>query len=183
MTATTRVKAIVTTGLLVGMSVVLLNGCGSGVEQPQAVPQASPAATAAVPPAVSVNALMVAVIDHAGHELWDVEKEGRAPKTDAEWREVEHHATLLAASGTLIALGGTGQADPGWAQSPDWRKYSQELNDAGLAALNAARGRNFEALVNANGRLVAVCEGCHKEFKPELPTEGLVHPHDEQPGK
>lgn len=185
MKATTHLKASVTKGLglFVGMSIALLSGCGSGVEQPQAVPPASPAAAAAVPPAVSVNALMVAVIDHAGHELWDVEKEGRAPRNDAEWREVEHHATLLAASGTLIALGGTGQADPVWAQSPDWKKYSQELNDAGLAALNAARSRNLEALVEANGQLVTVCESCHEEFKPELPTEGIVHPHDGQPGK
>jgi cytochrome c556 len=118
---------------------------------------------------------MVAWVDYSGHELWDVEQEGRAPKTDADWREVERHATQLAASGPLIALGGTGQADPGWAQSPDWQKYSQELTNAGAAALDAARSKNFEALVKANGQLVEVCESCHKAFKPEVPTEGKTH--------
>jgi len=169
-----------TTGRLLvflGMSVVLLYGCSSSVEQPQGNQQTSPLQLT-VPPAVSINALMVAWIDHSGHELWDVEQEGRAPRNDADWREVERHATQLAASGSLIALGGTGQADPGWAQLPDWKKYSQELSKAGIAALNAARGRNFEELVTANGQLVAVCESCHKEFKPELPTEGKTHqPH------
>jgi hypothetical protein len=29
----------------------------------------------------------------------------------------------------------------------------------------------------ANGRIVDACEGCHKQFKPELPSEGVVHPH------
>jgi cytochrome c556 len=122
---------------------------------------------------------MVGLVDHASHTLWDVEKEGRAPKTDADWGELEHHAIQLAAAGPLIALGGTGQADPGWAQSPAWKKYSQELADAGVAALNAVRSKNLEALVKANGQLVDVCERCHKEFKPELPTEGIVHPHVE----
>ena len=163
--------------LSLGMGAVLLYGCSTSVEpqqgnQPIGIPQQ------AVPPAVSINAVMVAWVDHAGHELWDVEQEGRAPKNDADWREVERHATQLAAAGTLIALGGTGQADPGWAQLPDWKKYSQELTNAGTSALNAARIRNFEALVKANGQLVDVCESCHKEFKPELPSEGKTHqPH------
>ena len=122
---------------------------------------------------------MVVRVGPASHELWDVEKEGRAPKTDAQWSEVEHHAIQLAGAGTLISLGGTGQADPGWAQSPLWKQFSQQLNDAGTAALGAARGKNVEALVKANGQLVEVCESCHKQFKPELPTEGIVHPHEE----
>jgi hypothetical protein len=164
-------------GLFFGVSALLVYGCNTSVEQPQAVQQASPQAPA-VSPAVSVNALMVALVDHASHELWDVEKEGRAPKTDAQWREVEHHATQLAGSGTLVAVGGTGQADSGWAQSPDWKKYSQQLNDVGVAALGAARDKNLEALVKANSQLVDVCESCHKQFKPDLPTEGIVHPHD-----
>jgi hypothetical protein len=153
-------------------------GCNAA-EQPPA-PQATqaPAAAPAVPPAVSINELMVSWIDHSGHELWDVEKQGQAPKDDATWREIERHAAQLAASGTLIALGGTGQADPGWAQSPLWKKYSQELTNAGIAALNAARSKSFEALVKANGELVDVCEGCHKQFKPESPSEGKLHqPH------
>jgi len=163
-------------GLFFGVSAFLLYGCNTGVEQQQAVQQANPQAPA-VPPAVSVNAVMVALVDHASHVIWDVAEEAKAPKNDKDWGELEHHATQLAASGTLIALGGTGKADPGWAQLPDWKKYSQELTDAGLAALSAVRSKNREALLKAGDQLVATCEGCHKEFKPELPTEGIVHPH------
>jgi hypothetical protein len=167
---------------LLGVSAVLMGGCNGGVEQTQTGQQEAqqPAAqpVAAVTPAMSINEVMVAWIDHSGHELWDVEGEGRAPKTDEQWREVERHATQIAASGTLIALGGTGQADPGWAQSPFWKKFSQEMTNAGIAARDAARSKNFESLVKANGQLVEVCESCHKEFKPDLPTEGRAHqPH------
>lgn len=166
---------------VLGVSIVLIAACNTGVEpQPAVEPQvvATTGVAQPVTPAVSVNEIMVAWIDHSGHELWDVEQQGRAPKNDAEWREVERHATQLAASGTLIALGGTGPADPGWASLPDWKRYSQQLSGAGLAARNAARGHDLGALVKANGELVESCENCHKQFKPALPTEGKTHqPH------
>jgi hypothetical protein len=151
----------------IAVSAVLVSACNIGGGKETLVPSA-----------VSINELMVAWIDHAGHELWDVEPEGRAPKSDEDWRAVERHATQIAAAGTMIALGGAGPADPGWAQLPDWKKYSQELTNAGLAARDAARSKNFAALVTANGQLVDVCERCHQAFKPELPTEGKTHqPH------
>lgn len=127
---------------------------------------------------VSVNEVMVAWIDPSSHELWDVEREGQAPATESDWQRVERHATQLAAAGTVIALGGTGQQDPAWIKSPDWKKYSQELTKAGMAARNAAHTRSFDALVSANGELVQACENCHRAFKPDLPTEGRTHqPH------
>ncbi len=148
---------------------LFLNGCSRPAEQQ--------AAALSVPPALSVNAEMVSLVDHAAHALWDVEKEGGAPKTDQDWEEVQHHAMQLQAAGTLIVLGGTGQADPGWAKSPDWAMFASKLVDVAKAQANAAKSKNQEGLVKANGELVEVCEGCHKEFKPELPTEGIVHPH------
>ena len=152
-----------------GVCVLFLYGCSQPAEQK--------AVALSVPPVLSVNAEMVSLVDHAAHALWDAEKEGHAPQTDQEWEEVQHHAMQLEASGTLIALGGTGQADPGWAKSPDWVMFARRLVDAARAQAAAAQSKNQEGLVKANGQLVEVCEGCHKEFKPELPTEGIVHPH------
>ena len=51
------------------------------------------------------------------------------------------------------------------------------MSDAGMAALKAAQSKNQELLVAANGQLVDSCEGCHKQFKPALPTEGITHAH------
>jgi cytochrome c' len=179
-------KSISRLATVVGGSVLLLSACNTGVEKQQAAPQVSAPAPApepaapAVVPVVSINALMVTWIDNSAHVLWNAERPGRAPKKDADWLEIQEHATQLAAAGTLIQLGGTGQADPGWAKSPLWKTHAQAMADAAVEAINAAKSKNMEALVKANGKLVESCEGCHKQFKPELPTEGIKHhpPHE-----
>lgn len=162
-----------------GLAVALgasLAGCAAPAEPPPPEPvvEATPAVP---PPQVSINATMVALVDHAGHALWDVEQEGRAPKTDADWAAIEEHATQLAAAGSLVMLGGGGPNDLVWIQSPEWRRWARAMSDAGMAAIAASHAKNFDALVTANGQLVASCEGCHQEFKPDLPSEGIVHTH------
>jgi cytochrome c556 len=68
-----------------------------------------------------------------------------------------------------------------WVAEDGWRTNAQLMSEAGRSAFAAARDRNLPALVEANGKLVATCEGCHKQFKPELPSEGIAHqrPHSE----
>jgi cytochrome c556 len=170
--------------LVIGGSVLLLSACNAPAEKAQpALEATAPAPTPAAPavvPVVSVNALMVTWIDNSAHVLWNAERPGRAPKNDADWLELQEHATQLAAAGTLIQLGGTGQADPGWAKSPLWKTHAQGMADAAVQNIEAAKTKNLDALVKANGKLVEACEGCHKEFKPDLPTEGIKHhpPHE-----
>lgn len=163
------------------VGVIALVACGGPAGEPaETMPETAPVAEArppVPPPPVSVNEEMVALVDHAGHALWDVEKEGMAPASDEDWATVAEHATQLAATGSLLMLGGQGTNDLVWRDDPEWRRWSRELSDAGLAALQAARAQDFDALVAANGRLVDSCEGCHQEFKPELPSEGIVHTH------
>ena len=110
-------------GLLQGATVLLI-GCGPAAEPlsepPSPVEQSVPAAPA-VAPAVSVNAVMVALVDHAGHAIWDAGREGQAPQTDADWLEIEHHAIQIAAAGSWVAQGGSGEADPGWFGYPTGR--------------------------------------------------------------
>jgi len=169
--------------LTVAGTAVFLAGCTANVEK-QAAPAAPVAATPAQPvfkPAVSINELMVRWTDNAAHVLWDVEKKGLAPKNEPDWLELEDHATQLAAAGSLIQMGGTGQADAGWVQQVGWKTNAQAMTSAALAQLSAAKARNLDGLIKANGDLVSACEGCHKAFKPELPSEGVVHqrPHSE----
>jgi len=68
-----------------------------------------------------------------------------------------------------------------WAQAANWRTNARLMGDAGRAAYTAAKSRNLEAVIKANGDLVATCEGCHKEYKPDAPTEGITHqtPHSD----
>ena len=170
-------KTTVLTGLAV--SALFLGACSSPAPQQAAPPPAAAeeAAPLMAKPEISINAVMVGLVDHAGHNLWEVERKGKAPKTEADWQNVVEHAVQIAAAGPAITAGGTGPTDAVWVKTPSWHTQAQRMSDAGVAAMNAAKSKNFEALVAANGRLVESCEGCHKEFKPELPTEGIVHGH------
>lgn len=129
-----------------------------------------------VPLSTSINWLMVALVDHAAHEVWDASY--AEDLTDQDWLTVEQHAIQLVASGTLVSLGGTGPADGGWVVAPAWQQHSQTLTDAALAALAASEAHDQQALTAAGATLVDACESCHELFKPDSPTEGVTHiPH------
>ena len=165
--------------LIGALGACLAAGCSAPAEKPQQSAQGGTAAISgpAVQSPVSINAEMVRVVDHASHQLWNVEKEGMAPKTEGDWENVVEHATQVAAAGALIRLEGTGPNDRTFVQNPDWQKFGAAVSSAGMAALKAAEAKNQSALVAANGQLVEACEGCHKQFKPALPSEGITHSH------
>jgi hypothetical protein len=166
-------------GLVGALGACLAVGCNSPAEKSPQSPQGGTAASApAVQSPVSINAEMVRVVDHAAHQLWNTEREGMAPKTDADWDNIVEHATQVAAAGALIRLEGIGPNDRTFVQQPDWQKFAADVSNAGIAALRAAEAKNHDALVTANGQLVDACEGCHKRFKPALPSEGIMHPHE-----
>jgi hypothetical protein len=160
-------------------SALVLGGCNSATNQPPAQTAQPTAASrpSAVTSPVSINAEMVSLVDHAAHELWSVEQEGRRPKTPDDWENLSEHATQLAAAAALIALPGTGPNDNTLTQQPKWQKWAKDMSDVGMAELEASRANNIDALLAANNRLVDVCEGCHKEFKPAIPSEGIAHKH------
>lgn len=165
-------------GALSVLGGMLLTACSTAAPPPPAASTApaETGSTAAVPE-VSLNVVMVALVDHAAHNLWEAEREGKAPKSDADWANIVEHAVQIAAAGPAITVGGTGANDAVWVKTPSWRSHAQRMSDAGVAALKAANSRNLDSLVAANGQLVEACEACHKEFKPALPTEGIVHGH------
>jgi hypothetical protein len=103
-------------------------------------------------------------------------KERSAPKTDADWEMVAEHAIQMAAAGTLITLPSSGSNDLRLVQKADWGKWARGMSDAGRPHTTTEK-KDFEALMAANSRLGNACEGCHKQYKPELPSEGVVHRH------
>ena len=80
---------------LPGTLIVFLTiGCSPIADKPQSEAQPAPAAPSLVSP-VSINAEMVRIVDHASHQLWNAEKPGMAPKTDADWDNIVEHACRL----------------------------------------------------------------------------------------
>ena len=161
-------------------AVCLAAGCSTGEPAAPAAPAPASArsvATGPITPAVSINAMMVALVDHAAHNLWEIERAGKAPKSDADWANVIEHAIQIAAAGAAITAGGAGPTDAVWAGNASWSAHAARMAEAGVAARKAADSKNLDAVIAANGQLVQTCEACHKEFKPALPTEGIVHGH------
>lgn len=126
----------------------------------------------------SLNAIMVAVVDWAAHEVWEA---GYAETmTGRNWLTAKQYATELLAAGTLVSLGGTGRADREWVADPVWQEWTAQMIADTEDALRAIEAMDQAALVSAGEALVLTCEGCHDVFKPGIPTEGIMHvPHHE----
>ncbi len=166
------------TGMVGGVIVaaLMMAGCSAPVQEQAATAAPAPGAPV-VKLAVSLNAAMVRIVDHAAHDLWEIEQTGKQPKTEDDWEDVEHHATQVLASGATIRLEGTGVHDREWVTDEKWQAAAKAMTDAGVAALKAAEARDFDGVVAANGQLAESCESCHTQFKPSLPSEGILHKH------
>ncbi len=140
-----------------------------------------PAAPAAYTPVVSLNEMMVYVVDWHAEELWDATMV--PPKNDAEWAALRRAAVALAASGSLTKLSGNGPKDQQWTAQADWLTHSQSMADAGLAMLKAVEAKDTTALNRAGDALVISCITCHREYKLDVPkiwTERQLPPEEQK---
>lgn len=168
------------THLIVASAVVAAGACTA---QPAPAPApASETPPAAYAPVVTLNEIMVYVVDPHANELWDAAV--KPPTTDAEWKDLNHAAVVLATAGNLTKAGGNGPKDQQWTQQPDWVKHSQTVADAGLAAIKAVNSRDSVALNKAGDELVLSCITCHREYKLDVPkiwTERQLPPEELKP--
>ena len=123
---------------------------------------------------MSINQVMVAVVDDAAHSIWEG---GNTNKrlTDGQWQTIEAHTYQLQAAATLISLGGTGKVDAAWTATPAFQANVRKLREMAIASRQAVAAKDQAALRRDGDALVTICEGCHKQFKPDAPTEGLYH--------
>ena len=159
------------TSLVLALGVASISGCSptKPVEAPPAPALAAAPAPITLP--VSINAIMVALVDHASEPLWVAAYKN--PATPDAWREAEYDAYQMAIAGKLIQLAGTGPSDEDWVSQPEWKEFADEMSAAGMNALRAAQAKDVTALGTAGDRLVASCEACHKKFKPDLTSMGI----------
>ncbi len=173
-------KRFMNRGVAVAGVCAALSACG-GAEQPEtsAAAEAAPAPAVESAPAsdagvsrlpVSLNAVMVAMVNHAADPIWVAA--WRNPETDEQWRELERRAVQLELAGALLGVPGTGPLDDAWAGSEDWQRWSNDMRVVGENAVRAVRNRDLEAISLVGDDLVEICEGCHIQFKPNLPTGG-----------
>lgn len=156
---------------LVALAGLSLASCSpSNPTEPAAKSEAAASGTAPTLP-VSINATMVALVDHASEPLWVAAY--KSPKNAAAWKETEYTAYQVAVTGKLIQLAGTGPNDAKWVADAEWKTDADAMSLAGVDALRAAQAKDVKALDEAGSKLVEACESCHKKFKPSLTTGGL----------
>lgn len=171
--------------VVIALVAVSASGCSPAkpveVAQPALVTPTQSAAQSPLLLPVSLNAVMVALVDHASEPLWLDAYD--PPTSDARWAEAEYNAYQMAVSGKLIQIAGSGPNDAEWVANPEWKKFADEMSSAGMDALQAAQSKSVQALNDAGDRLVASCESCHKTFKPDLTSMGLYKSANYPPPK
>ena len=159
--------------LAAALSVVLLGAIVAIGWSAHASPKIAPKG-AYLPLNMSINQVMVAVVDDAAHMIWEGGNTQK-PLTKGQWQTIELHTYQLQAAATLISMGGTGKSDAGWTASPGFQEYVRKLRDMAVTTRHAVDTKDQKALRADGDALVTVCEGCHKQYKPEAPTEGIYH--------
>lgn len=153
---------------------VNLSGCSKETTQtpqqsgtPTEVPQA--AEPFRLP--VSLNAVMVALVNHSADPIWLAA--WRSPQSDKDWRNLERMAYQLQVAGALLVVPGSGPQDEEWTSDPQWITWADQLEQAGARAVQAVSAQDIEQIAKSGDEIVDICEGCHIAFKPDLPTSGM----------
>lgn len=163
---------------LVGWNAILLcafalvYGCAPATEAPSQTE--ATAATAAAEPElrlpVSLNDVMVALVNYAADPIWVAA--WNDPQTDKDWRDLSRNAYQLEIAGALLRYPGTGPLDDEWVAQEGWGEWADQLREVGADAVGAVNSRNKEVISKVGDRIVEVCEGCHADYKLDMPTGG-----------
>ncbi len=89
------------------------------------------------------------------------------------WRAVESASLALAESANLLLIPGRSCANgvPVPVSDPDWRKFTEDLRDAGMKAYKAAQSRNQDNMVEVADTLTVACANCHRKWREKRPAD------------
>lgn len=122
---------------------------------------------------VSTVEVMESLINHSADPLFAVS--WGSPRTEEEWVELEQMARQLQLGGALLPVPGTGALDGEWTSDAAFADYAAQLSAAAGRALDAAQSRREQQLQQVGTEITAVCNGCHRDFAPDLPAFNLVN--------
>lgn len=88
------------------------------------------------------------------------------------WEAIENSAIALAESANLLLIPGRvcSNGKPVPVESEDWRKFTQGLVDAGMAALKAAQTKHQDEMVLVSGTVADACSMCHEVYRERGPA-------------
>ena len=83
------------------------------------------------------------------------------------WQLVDASATALAEGANLLLLPGrlcqNGQPAP--VNRPDWIRFARQMEEAGQAALAAAKTRDQAIVADVTNEVVGACTACHRVYR------------------
>ena len=89
------------------------------------------------------------------------------------WRELELLVKQLQIGAALLGISGTGLINEMWTSRSGWQEYTARSEQAGSRAVSAARPCFIEPIARAGGEIVATCESCQIDCKPDLHTMNI----------
>ena len=161
--------------LIAGAAILALAGCDANPTGKNRVFVENPPPTLPV----SINAMMVGMVDDSADMLWAVGN-GDLPRDEHDWYLVRNSAYQTIIGSKAMQLAGTGPNDVDWVADPEWQRLSDELSAIGMEALSLAEAQQVEGWDALGDRLVQNCLACHEQFKPEIPSEGILHESTER---
>ena len=158
--------------------------------------QASAGAAGEALPLMTVNQLMRGILFPLGNTVFYAQADDPAAlPRDAQpsastnpltglfggWQAVENSALALAESAELLRIPGR-QCSNGEVvnvEDADWIRFVDDYKQKSLAAYEAARTKDQDAIVGASGDLSEACLACHRVYRREIPqgdpTQRCIH--------
>jgi hypothetical protein len=170
---------------LLSFTVIALATCSAGDLSAQAPASARGAAPASAVASAKFDAnmlqLMRGILYPASNVLFAAQDDlSKQPKpadastspnpltsTYGGWTAVENAGLAIAEASRLITLPGRmcSSGHPAPVARADWIKYTAELRKAGLAAYEAAKKKNKDAMVDVAGTVSDACSACHDVYR------------------
>jgi hypothetical protein len=161
---------------------------GACVQSPAGDPAEASADTGreAPPPLMTVNQLMHGILFPLGNTVFYAQADDPAAlPRDAQpsaatnpltglyggWQAVENSALALAESAELLRIPGR-QCSNGEVvdvANADWIRFVDDYRQKSLAAYEAVRTKDQDAIVLASGDLSEACLACHRVYRREIP--------------
>ena len=162
-------------GCYLALGALFFAGCTPDCPEDPAViaaaptPAASPTTALSAPPEthalpLPLRDVMDALVNEAADPMWMAA--WQTPETEADWRTLERRARQLQIAGALLAMAGAGPDDAVWTENSEWQESAAALEAAGQMTHDAVVARDLGRIANASDELVAVCENCHRTFRP-----------------
>jgi hypothetical protein len=164
---------------LLSLVAVALAACCTGDLSAQAPAPARPAAPAKLD--ANMLQLMRGVLYPASNVLFAAQEDlSKQPKvadaatspnpltsTYGGWAAVENAGLAIAEASRLITMPGRmcSSGHPAPVARADWVKFTANLRKAGLAAYEAAKKKNTDAMVDVSGTVSDACSACHDVYR------------------